>query len=124
MNDDMNTPKLLGEIFQMIKESNNLKDLEENQRKKTIKYIFEILGFQLKLEDQSIKDEKLLSEFFSMYDIKFTEIDTAMNEFISIRNKLRNEKKYGEADEMRDSILKIGIVINDGENVGWYWKNS
>ena len=124
MNDDMNTPKLLGEIFQMIKESNNLKDLEESQRKQTIKYIFEILGFQLKLADQSIKDEKLLSEFFSMYDIKFTEIDTAMNDFISIRNKLRNEKKYGEADEMRDSILKIGIVINDGENVGWYWKNS
>ena len=124
MNDDMNTPKLLGEIFQMIKESNNLKDFEENQRKQTIKYIFEILGFQLKLTDQSIKDEKLLSEFFLMYDIKFTEIDTAMNEFISIRNKLRNEKKYGEADEMRDSILKIGIVINDGENVGWYWKNS
>ena len=124
MNDDMNTPKLLGEIFQMIKESNNLKDLEGNQRKQTIKYIFEILGFQLKLADQSIKDEKLLSEFFSMYDIKFTEIDTAMNDFISIRNKLRNEKKYGEADEMRDSILKIGIVINDGENVGWYWKNS
>ena len=124
MNDDMNTPKLLGEIFQMIKESNNLKDLEQNQRKQTIKYIFEILGFQLKLADKSIKDEKLLSEFFSMYDIKFTEIDTAMNDFISIRNKLRNEKKYGEADEMRDSILKIGIVINDGENVGWYWKNS
>ena len=124
MNDDMNTPKLLGEIFQMIKESNNLKDFEENQRKQTIKYIFEILGFQLKLADQSIKDEKLLSEFFSMYDIKFTEIDTAMNDFISIRNKLRNEKKYGEADEMRDSILKIGIVINDGGNVGWYWKNS
>ena len=72
----------------------------------------------------SIKDEKLLSEFFLMYDIKFTEIDTAMNQFTSIRNKLRNEKKYGEADEMRDSILKIGIVINDGENVGWYWKNS
>ena len=124
MNDDMNTPKLLGEIFQMIKESNNLNDFEGNQRKQTIKYIFEILGFQLKLTDQSNKDEKLLSEFFSMYDIKFTEIDTAMNDFISIRNKLRNEKKYGEADEMRDSILKIGIVINDGENVGWYWKNS
>ncbi len=124
MNDDMNTPKLLGEIFQMIKESNNLEGLEGTQRKQTIKYIFEILGFQLKLSDHSINDEKILSEFFSMYDIKFTEIGTAMNDFISIRNKLRNEKKYGEADEMRDSILKIGIVINDGENVGWYWKNS
>ena len=124
MNDDMNTPKLLGEIFQMIKESNNLEDYEENQRKQTVKFIFKILGFQLMMSDKSIKDEKLLSEFFLEYDIKFTEIDTAMNEFTSIRNKLRNEKKYGEADEMRDSILKIGIVINDGENVGWYWKNS
>ena len=124
MNDDMNTPKLLGEIFQMINESNNLEDYEENQRKQTVKFIFEILGFQLKMSDKSIKDEKLLSEFFLLYDIKFTEIDTAMSEFTSIRNKLRNEKKYGEADEMRDSILKIGIVINDGENVGWYWKNS
>ncbi len=124
MNDDMNTPKLLGEIFQMIKESNNLEDYEENQRKQTVKFIFEILGFQLMMSDKSIKDEKLLSEFFLEYDIKFTEIDTAMNEFTSIRNKLRNEKKYGEADEMRDSILKIGIIINDGENVGWYWKNS
>ncbi len=124
MNDDMNTPKLLGEIFQMIKESNNLEDYEENQRKQTVKFIFEILGFQLMMSDKSIKDEKLLSDFFLEYDIKFTEIDTAMNEFTSIRNKLRNEKKYGEADEMRDSILKIGIIINDGENVGWYWKNS
>ncbi len=124
MNDDMNTPKLLGEIFQMIKESNNLEDYEEDQRRQTVKFIFEILGFQLKMSDKSIKDEKLLSEFFLEYDIKFTEIDTAMNEFTSIRNKLRNEKKYGEADEMRDSLLKIGIVINDGENVGWYWKNS
>ena len=34
------------------------------------------------------------------------------------------KKKYGEADEMRDSILKLGIIINDGENVGWYWKDS
>ena len=42
MNDDMNTPKLLGEIFQMIKESNNLEDYEENQRKQTVKFIFEI----------------------------------------------------------------------------------
>ena len=124
MNDDMNTPKLLGEIFQMIKESNNLEDYEEDQRRQTVKFIFEILGFQLKMSDKSIKDEKLLSEFFLEYDIKFTEIDTAMNEFTSIRNKLRNEKKYEEADEMRDSILKIGIIVNDGEDVGWYWKNS
>ena len=124
MNDDMNTPKLLGEIFQMIKESNKLQDPEINKRKQTVKYIFEILGFELRTSDTSIIDEKLLSEFFLSYDIEFTEIQSSMNEFISIRNKFREEKKYGEADEMRDSIVKLGIIINDGENVGWYWKDS
>ena len=74
-------------------------------------------------EETAIESELLIQDW-NKDDIKFTEIDTAMNDFISSRNKLRNEKKYGEADEMRDSILKIGIVINDGENVGWYWKNS
>ena len=32
--------------------------------------------------------------------------------------------RYGEADKMREDLLEIGIVMNDGENVGWYWKNS
>ena len=47
-----------------------------------------------------------------------------MNEFSLKREDLRSNKKYGEADKMRDDLLQIGIVINDGENVGWYWKNS
>ena len=47
-----------------------------------------------------------------------------MTEFIKVREDLRIEKKYAEADIMREDLLQIGLVINDGENVGWYWKNS
>ena len=47
-----------------------------------------------------------------------------MTEFIKVREDLRSEKKYAEADIMREDLLQIGLVINDGENVGWYWKNS
>ena len=47
-----------------------------------------------------------------------------MNDFRDKREKLRNNRQYGEADKMREDLLEIGIVMNDGENVGGYWKNS
>ena len=124
MNDDINTPKLLGEIFQKIKDTNNLDQENAIKIKQTVKFIFEILGFKLKTSKQNTVDEKLLSEFFKKYNIKFNDIDSAMSDFRDKREKLRNNKQYGKADKMREDLLEIGIVINDGENVGWYWKNS
>ena len=124
MNDDMNTPKLLGEIFQKIKDTHDLDEENTIKIKQTVKFIFEILGFELKTSKKKIVDEKLLSEFFQKYNIKFIDIDSAMNDFRDKREKLRNNRQYGEADKMREDLLEIGIVMNDGENVGWYWKNS
>ena len=124
MNDDINTPKLLGEIFQEIKDTNNLDQENAIKIKQTVKFIFEILGFKLKTSKQNTVDEKLLSEFFKKYNIKFNDIESAMNDFSEKREGLRKNKLYGEADKMREDLLEIGIVMNDGENVGWYWKNS
>ena len=124
MNDDMNTPKLLGEIFQKIKDTYDLNQENTIKIKQTVKFIFEILGFELKTSKKKIVDEKLLSEFFQKYNINFIDIDSAMNDFRDKREKLRNNRQYGEADKMREDLLEIGIVMNDGENVGWYWKNS
>ena len=77
-----------------------------------------------KTSKKKIVDEKLLSEFFQKYNIKFNDIDSAMSDFRDKREKLRNNRQYGEADKMREDLLEIGIVMNDGENVGWYWKTS
>ena len=124
MNDDMNTPKFLGEIFERIKDSNNLDQENILKIKQTVKFIFEILGFELNNSKQNIVEEKLLSKFFAKYNIQFNDIESAMSEFSLKREELRSNKKYGEADKMREDLLEIGIVMNDGENVGWYWKNS
>ena len=124
MNDDMNTPKFLGEIFERIKDSNNLDQENILKIKQTVKFIFEILGFELNNSKQNIVEEKLLSKFFAKYNIQFNDIESAMGEFSQKREDLRSKKKYGEADKMREDLIEIGIVMNDGENVGWYWKNS
>ena len=124
MNDDMNTPEFLGEIFEKIKDSNNLDQENILKIKQTVKFIFEILGFELNNSKQNIVEEKLLSKFFAKYNIQFNDIESAMGEFSQKREDLRSKKKYGEADKMREDLIEIGIVMNDGENVGWYWKNS
>ena len=67
MNDDINTPKLLGEIFQKIKDTNNIDQENTIKIKQTVKFIFETLGFELKTSEQNLVDEKLLSEFFRKY---------------------------------------------------------
>ena len=100
MNDDMNTPKLLGEIFEKLKYTNNLDEENTVKIKQTVKFIFEILGFEMKVSKQNIVEDKLLSEFFEKYDIQFNDIESAISEFSKKREDLRNNKKYGEADKM------------------------
>ena len=124
MNEDLNTPKLIGEIFKVINESDDLDKKELEDLKSTIKYIFKILGFNfLKEQKQKNTDEDLIN-FFKKYEIKFSNIDDSINEFIEKRENLRKKKEYKAADEMRESILELGISIEDGTENGWSWKNS
>ena len=51
MNDDLNTPKFLGEIFEKMNNLSNFNEDEEKNLKETIKYIFEILGFNFDIKD-------------------------------------------------------------------------
>ncbi len=124
MNDDLNTPKLIGEIFKTINESDALEKKELEDVKSTIKYIFNILGFNfLKEQKQKNTDEDLIN-FFKKYEIEFNNIDDSINDFIAKRENLRKNKEYKAADEMRESISELGISIEDGTENGWSWKNS
>ena len=75
-------------------------------------------------KDRNGKTKDELIEFFNKYDIKFEDIDQAVNEFINIRESLRKKKDFNSADKMRESILDIGISIEDGTDSGWSWKTS
>ena len=124
MNEDLNTPKLIGEIFKMINESDDLDKKELEDVKSTVKYIFKILGFNfLKEQRQKNTDEDLIN-FFKKYGIEFNNIDDSINKFIAKRENLRKKKEYKAADEMRESILELGISIEDGTENGWSWKNN
>ncbi len=124
LNEDLNTPKMLGELFKLIKESDSLDDKNLQNLKSSIKFIFNVLGFELTKKDISENTKDNLVEFFKKYDIKFKDIDQSVKEFIKKREILRKKKDFDSADEMRDSILDIGISLEDGTDSGWSWKTS
>ncbi len=124
MNEDLNTAKMLGDLFKLINEADDLEEQKLKDLKSTIKFVFNVLGFELIKKDTDRNTKNELNEFFNKYHIKFEDIDQAVNEFINIRERLRKKKDFNSADKMRDSILEIGISIEDGTDSGWSWKTS
>ena len=65
MGDDLNTPKLIGEIFLKINKSLSLDEQILNNLKATVKFIFNILGFTfIKIvKSKNYRNEKLMNYF-------------------------------------------------------------
>ena len=123
MNDDLNTPKFVGEMFDYINLNRN-KDQEKTLKiRSTIKYIFETLGFTFVSKEQNQNNE-IFREFFLQYEIIFTDVNSSMSDYIAMRQELRKQKKYESADKMRKDIESIGIIIEDGIESGWRWSTN
>ena len=124
MNEDLNTPKMLGSLFKLINESDTLNEQKLLELKSSIKFVFNLLGFDLIKVENNEKTDEELTKFFKKYDINFENVNQAVSEFINKREDLRKQKDFESADKMRESILEIGISLEDGTDSGWSWKNS
>jgi len=124
LNEDLNTPKMLGELFKLIKESDTLEDRTLQDLKSSVKFVFNVLGFELIKNDINGNTRENLIKFFKKYDIKFEDVDQSVKEFMDKRESLRKKKDFDYADKMRDSILEVGIKLEDGKDSGWSWKTS
>ena len=124
MNEDLNTPKMLGSLFKLINESDKLNEQNLLELKSSIKFVFNLLGFDLIKEENNQKTDEELTKFFKKYQINFENVNQAVAEFINKREELRKQKDFESADKMRESILGIGISLEDGTDSGWSWKNS
>jgi len=103
--------------------SNSSED-EEKNLKETIKFIFEILGFNFDIKENVKINHDELSKFFNTFHISYDNLEQAMEEFLAKREKLRSEKDFNQADFMREKLKEIGLLIKDGDDSAWYWENS
>ena len=102
--DDLNTPGLITELNNIVKEYNS-SDSDKEKIKSRLGLISSVLGI---LEDETFNE---ISEEFK----------NKINEMVSKRSKAKNNKDFETADAIRDKLLELGVEINDSSD-GTEWK--
>lgn len=106
MDDDINTPRALASIFDLVRDINRGYDesLDISNAQITLKDLTKVLG--LKLVDDS-KTEGDIESFIQL--------------LIDLRSELRESKQYAIADNLRNRISDLGVILEDTAE-GTKWK--
>ncbi len=112
LDDDFNTPRAVAQIFELLRILN--KSMDENDEEKALKAYHLIkreFGAVLGLFDlekpKSVKADDLHEKL----------IETIVN----VRGELRNRKIYDLADDIRENLKDLGIILKDKKD-GTEWK--
>ena len=112
MNDDFNTPEAMPVFFELAKQINLVKEesLEKAQELAALmKYLGSVIGI-LQQEPEA---------FLQGDNDDVAEIEA----LIATRNQARADKNWALADEARDKLTAMGIVLEDGAG-GTSWRRS
>jgi cysteinyl-tRNA synthetase len=112
LNDDMNSPVLLSQLFEGVKYINSVNDGTEKLNsadlgslKELFKiFVFDILGLKDETEDKG--NEKLT--------------DNLMNIIINLRQDAKARKDFGTSDRIRKDLKNTGVILKDKKDgVEW-----
>jgi len=102
--DDLNTPGLITELNNIVKEYNS-SDSEKVNIKSRLSLISSVLGI---LEDETFNE---IPEEFK----------NKINDMVLKRSEAKNNKDFKTADAIRDQLIELGVEINDSSD-GTEWK--
>lgn len=105
MNDDFNTPILIGHLFDAVKYINALADGKAEVSESSLivlketmnAFFYDVLGLQIVDAGQSDK------------------LDVVMQMLIDMRMAARNDKNWALSDQIRDELAGKGIILKDGK---------
>ncbi len=111
MNDDFNTPILIGHLFDGIRTINSAKDGQEKLDANAIEklkviyhsFVFDVLGLQF---EGAAQQNDLL--------------DGLMQSIIDLRASARENKDWATSDKIRDDLNALKVVVKDGKD-GTSW---
>ena len=92
IDDDLNTPITMQLVWKMLDDEN----YDSNKKLKLLEKFDGVLGLDL----GNVREEKI-------------EISKDIKELINLREKLRKEKKWAEADLVRGRIKEKGYLVED-----------
>ena len=102
--DDLNTPGLITELNNIVKEYNS-SESDKEKIKSRLGLISSVLGI---LEDETFNE---IPEEFK----------NKINDMVLKRSEAKNNKDFKTADAIRDQLIELGVEINDSSD-GTEWK--
>ncbi|MDE3934263.1 cysteine--tRNA ligase [Glaesserella parasuis] len=114
MDDDFNTPGALAVLFELAREINKLKAENQEEANKLAARLKQLAGVLGLLE--------LDPETFLQGDANNDEV-AEIEALIKRRNEARASKNWAVADEARNKLTAMGIVLEDGAN-GTTWRRA
>ncbi len=107
MDDNFNTPQALASVFDFIRDFNKFlnkndkisQDVLENAKRFLTSTLTDVLGIKL----------------FSKNESRDSKEDELVKLLIDLRTKAKFEKNYSLADEIRDKLKEIGVVLEDSK---------
>ncbi|MGF1510886.1 MAG: cysteine--tRNA ligase [Myxococcota bacterium] len=114
LEDDLNTPRALSELFQVAKEANTAVGAAQRGRLKgVLQASADLLGL-LQLTPE---------EWFMAQGGGASDVDPArVEELIQARREARRRRDFAEADRIRDEIASMGVILEDKPDGGTQWR--
>lgn len=111
MDDDFNTAGALGALFELVRAINTARDAEVREpvfgeAQATLRELTDLLGLRL---EEPVSVDRGATPFIEL--------------LVSVRKDLRQAKQWALADRVRDQLLELGIVLEDGpQGTTWHTK--
>ena len=117
MNDDLNTPVMIAELFEGVRIINSVNDGKLSLTASSIArltslfdhMLFDVLGLQREASKVTAGDDRTL--------------DGLVQEFIRQRTEAKARKDFATSDAIRDKLAAFGITLKDGKE-GTTWERA
>jgi cysteinyl-tRNA synthetase len=139
MDDDFNTPKALATLFDLARELNRLRDTGQGvaQGQSLLSSLADVLGFTLApwrpwdIAGLPLDDDLFSQTSAAIYQelnrpalsLETGNAESIIDNLINLRQELRKEKKWQQADIIRAKLDEAGITIEDTAQ-GTEWRRK
>jgi cysteinyl-tRNA synthetase len=134
MDDDFNTAKALGILFDLARDINQAADSGTNisEARQTLKELAgEVMGLKLTnvqmksgtvtAKEAAVLPEEAVNKLFE--SLKIEVFESNIDQLITQRAAYRNMKNYKGADEIRTRLIELGILLEDTPK-GTVWRQK
>jgi len=123
MDDDFNTAEALAVLFDVIREGNRLLDSGEDADPMVAAYdeIVGVFGLEEPQAAWEAEGAEAVLEIGRAHGVTDESVEDVLDSLIALRNEARAAQDFATADELRDALAAVGVVLEDGaDGTSWH----